>query len=873
MKKCDFKTKILPNLIIGLVFALATVIYFWPVLEGKIIYAGDNINGSAAVRESVAYHEATGDYSSWTNSMFSGMPNYQIGGNGGYKVDRILRPVRLFFSWGNRNTAFIFLFYLCAFFLLLRTFKVDKWLSMAGAFAIALSSYFFVIIAAAHHGKCYSITWMTLVAIGFILTYRKHYGWGALLVMFFTYIGFFQHPQMSYYMCMMIGMFWFAELAIAARAKEWKHFGIATAIFFASFAIGMGMGSANVFTNSEYAEETMRGGHSDLVKSTDGANKTKGLDLDYATAWSYGIDESMTFLIPNYMGGASGYNLGKDSPLEKDLKAMGVPARQARQFCQSAPTYWGEKAFTSGPVYMGTIVCFLFLLGLLIVKGPYKWALLAATLFSVFLAWGHNFMPLTELFFKYFPVYNKFRAVESILIVAEIAMPLLGFLALKALGDKALPWERAKKSIFIAGGITGGICLLVALFCGGIDVTSSYDAPWKGQVGEQIYAAILDQRTALIRADAWRSLLFVVLGAAVVFAYANARYNKEPKRNLNLYCGIALTLLAVADMWTVDKRFCNDSIFIPRKDTQKAFQMMPYEAELLKDSTYFRVLNLATNTFNEARTSYYLKSIGGYSAAKLRRYQDLIDVHIAPEMNPLMQAIVQTSGFALPCNGDSIFPVLNMLNMKYAIVPLQNGQQIPIENPYAMGNCWFVDNLQTVDNANDEIAALDKIDLHTTAVVDRSFADKLDVTLPEAAPLMAFDEDRIELTHYAPNRLDYRAQNERNRVAVFSEIYYPHGWKLYLVGDDGHFDQQLPLARVNYMLRAAVIPAGTHRLAMVFDPDSIHKGDLLSLICLGIFGLTLCGVIGTKIYRKRKKTLADQTKSVSLSNNNFETVG
>ena len=291
----------LPNAIILVVFLLAAAIYFWPAVQGKIIYAGDGINGTAAVHESSEYHKTTGDYTFWTGSMFSGMPNYQIGGNGGFTVDKILRPIRWFLglgAWGNHTAFFVFLFYLCAFFLLFRTFRVDKWLSMAGAFAMALSSYFFVIIAASHNGKCYSITWMTLVVIGFVLTYRKQYGWGALLIMFFTYIGFFLHPQMSYYMCMMIGIFFFAELAIAAKAKEWKHFGIATAVFFASFAIGIGMGSANVFVNQEYAAETMRGGHSDLVKNTDSSNRTKGLDLDYATAWSYGINETMTFLIP-----------------------------------------------------------------------------------------------------------------------------------------------------------------------------------------------------------------------------------------------------------------------------------------------------------------------------------------------------------------------------------------------------------------------------------------------------------------------------------------------------------------------------------------------------------------------------------------------
>lgn len=850
--------KWLPYAIIFSVFIIAGLIYFAPAVQGKVIYAVDNINGSAAVMECVRYHNETGDYSWWTGSMFSGMPNYQIGGGGGSLLDKILRPIRYCLSAGNRNPFFIFPFYLLAFFLLLRTFKVDKWLSMAGAFAISLSSYFFVIIAASHNGKCYSITWMTLVVIGFLLTYRKQYGWGALLVMFFTYLGFFLHPQMSYYICMMTGIFFFAELAKACQTKEWKHFGIATTVFAASFAVGMGMGSANVFSNQEYAEETMRGGHSDLVKDSSESNKTKGLDLDYATAWSYGINETMTFLIPNYMGGCSGYDLGKDSQLEKDLRKMGVPSGSAKKFCQSAPTYWGEKAFTSGPVYMGAIVCFLFLLGLLIVSGPYKWALLVATLFSVFLAWGHHFMPLTELFFNYFPMYNKFRAVESILIVAEITVPLLGFLALKAISDGTLDWKRVRTGIFVAGGTTAAICLLVALFAGSIDVTSSYDAQWKGQVGEQIYSAILDQRTAMLQSDAWRSLLFVVLGVAVTFAYAYARYNKEAVKNLNLYASIALCVLVVADMWAVDKRFCNDSLFVENKDRDKAFKMMPYEEELLKDESHFRVLNLATNTFNEARTSYYLKSIGGYSAAKLRRYQDLIDVHIAPEMNPLMQAIMQTNGFMLPCNGDSIFPVLNMLNMKYAIVPLQNGSQTPVQNPYAMGNCWFVDSLLIVDNANDEIAALSRIDLHKTAVADKAFADKLDLSQPAVAPLMAFAEDKIELTKYTPRYIDYYSENEHNKIAVFSEIYYPHGWKLYLLDREGKEDIELPIARVNYMLRAAVIPAGTHRLRMVFAPESIRKGNILSMVCFGIMVLTLIGVVACKTirYRRSKVTQA-----------------
>ncbi len=845
--KTSFK-KIVPDIIILCLFMLANVIYFYPAFEGKVINAGDSITASAAPHESVEFHNQTGDYSYWNGAMFSGMPNYQIGGHGSYAVDKCLKPFRTVLLWASHNVCFIFLYYLIAFFLLLRTFKIDKWISLAGAFAIAMSSYFFIIISASHITKTMSITWMTLVIVGFILIFRKQYGWGAILVMFFTLFGLYLHPQMGYYMCMLIGVLWFAELAIAWRDKAWKHFGIGTAVFAGSLAIGIGMGCANMFANQEYASETMRGGHSDLVKTTDETNKTKGLDLDYATAWSYGIDETMTFLIPNYMGGASGYNLGDGSQLEKELKKMGVPSRQARQFCQSAPTYRGEKAFTSGPVYMGAIVCFLFLLGLLIVDGPYKWALLAATLFSVLLAWGHHFMPFTELFFNYFPMYSKFRAVESILIVAEITMPLIGFLAIKRITDGTLSWQRIRNSIFIAGGVTAAVCLFTALFSGSINVASTYDAQWKDQVGPQIYDAILGQRTAMIKADAWRSFAFVVIGALLVFGFAYRSYFK-PSKNLNLCFGLLLTVFIVADMWPVDKRFLNDSNFIAKKDRNKTFKKMPYEEELLKDPTYFRVLNLSTSTFNEARTSYYLKSIGGYSAAKLRRYQDLIDVHISQEMNPLMQAIALTGGFQTPCNGDSIFPVLNMLNMKYAIVPLQNGQQVPVQNPYAMGNCWFVNDLYVTDNANDEIAALDSVNLHTTAVADKTFAEQLKGGLAATEPAAG---DTISVNHYAPNRIDYTARNSRDRIAIFSEIFYPFGWKLYLTDENGKLGEQLPIARANYMLRAAVIPAGTHTLAMVFDPDSIHRGNTIALSCLGVFCLTLIGVTAYHL-RKRKR--------------------
>lgn len=839
MKTINWKA-IVPYTGIVLLFAVAAAIYFFPSLQGKVIYAGDSINAMAAVQEGKAFREAGGN-TFWTGAMFSGMPNYQIGG-GRTLSSTILLPIRKITMWGPNCSFFIFFFYLLAFFALLRTFGIDKWLSMAGAFAIAMSSYFFVIIAAQHGGKTMSITWLMPVVIGFYLTYRKKYWLGALLIIFFIPVGFFPHPQMSYYICMMIGVLFFAELAIAAKAKEWKHFVIASLVFFASFAVGMGIGSANIFTNQEYAKETMRGGHSDLVKEKDAENKTKGLDLDYATAWSEGINESLTFLVPNYMGGASGYNLGKDSKLETDLKKIGVPKRQAQQFCEHAPTYWGEKAFTSGPVYMGAIIIFLFILGLLIVDGPYKWALLVATLFSLTLSWGRNFMWLTELFFNYFPMYNKFRAVESILIVAEITVPLLAFLGVKAINDKQLSWERVQKSLFISGGITAGICALIALFSGSIDVTSSYDASWKGQVGQQIYDLILDQRQELIRSDAWRSFLFVLLGCGVTYWYANTTYKNE-KKNATLIAGLALTVLIVADMWPVDKRFCNDSMFATKKEEQKAFVMQPYEKEILQDESYYRVLNLSTNTFNEARTGYYLHSIGGYSAAKLRRYQDLIDVHISTEMNPLMRVVSATGGrLANDPNQGAAFPVLNMLNMKYAVVPTQGGQPVPVMNPWAFGSVWLVDELQQVSTPNEEIEALNRVDLKHVAVVDEQFVQILagDNTPTEA--------DRVDFVEYKPNELTYQTSLANERVVVFSEIYYPHGWHLY--DEQGN---EIALARVNYMLRAARVPAGEHQLKMVFDPEAVKKGDMLSIACMIIFLLALIAAL-TMVYRGRRKT-------------------
>jgi hypothetical protein len=699
--------------------------------------------------------------------------------------------------------------------------------------------------------KAAALGFLAPVIGGFYAIFRKQYWLGAPLVTLYGILSLTLHPQMTYYIFMLIGVLACAELYIHIKDKAWKDLGKSLGVLILSLLLVVGTKVSWLEMNQSYLKETMRGGHSELNRSGDNKEKPVGLDFDYATAWSYGVDETMTLLIPNWEGGASGYDVGAKSGLCKTMVNNRIPKRSAEQFCSQAPVYRGEKAFTSGPVYVGAIICFLFVLGLLIVPGPYKWALLVATLFSVALAWGRNMMWLTELFFNYFPMYNKFRAVESILVVAEITMPLLGILALQQIVDKKIAWEKLRVNMFIAGGITMGLCLIFALFTGVVDVTSSYDAQWVNQVPAWLRDAIYDERVAMIKADAWRSFIYIALGFAIIFWYAWQSQKEEQKKYSYILYSV-LAVLVLADMVPVNKRFFGNENFVKAKDADAYFAMQPYEQQILQDKTYYRVLNLATNTFNDARTSYRLNSIGGYHAAKLRRYQDLIDEHISREMNPFLQAVMRTQGFMLPDeNAGKDFAVLNMLNMKYAVVPTQGSRQVPVMNPYAMGNCWFVDEVILVDTPDEECAALRTIDLYKQAVADKKFATELDVTRTEVAPLMAFDKNEIELTSYQPNCLEYVAMTEQNKVAVFSEIYYPHDWHLYMLDKEGNNSVEIPLARVNYTLRAAVIPAGAHQLRMVFEPHAL-KTDKASMAVLILALLLSAGALTSPLWRKKK---------------------
>lgn len=794
-----------------IIFALLSCFYCAPVFQGKVLYAGDNMRFNEAVNESYKYHQETGNYTWWTGSMFAGMPNYQIGG-GYFKSNDLMTVLRnVLRPSHNKKLPMVLMLYFCCFFILLRSVGIDRWLAIVGALATGFSSYFYIIEPAGHHTKAWSIALMAVVVAGFIFIYRKKYGLGVSLTMIFTAMGFSPHPQMAYYVFMLIGVLFFAELFIHIKEKRYKDLIIATSLFVASVIVGMGTGASNIFTNSEYVKETMRGGHSDLVSDDNPQASSKGLSLDYMTLWSYGIDESLTFMIPGFMGNASGYDVGTDSELYKQLTAQGLSRSYAKEICQSAPTYWGEQPFTAGPVYAGAAVCFLFILGLLLVKGPFKWAILVATFFSFALSWGKNWMWLTELFYNWFPMYSKFRSVSSVLIVAEMTVPLLGFMAIKQIMDGKVERNELNRSIYIAAGITGGLCLLLALFGGSMfTFISSNDS-----FPEWFMPAIIAERASILRSDSFRSFLFILLSAGVIWLYSNDKLKKQ-------WMIAALGVIVVADMWPVDKRFFNDSNFVYPKQIRNERVTLPYEKAIMADTDpHFRVLNLTTSTFNDARTSYNLKSLGGYSAAKLRRYQDIIDVYLSKvDMN-----------------------IVSMLNGKYIITKGEDGQPTPMRNPGALGNAWYVTGLVHARNSSEECAALGQVDLSNTMVIGNDYKQYTDGFKPAA------EGSSIKLTSYAPDVLTYKSQSSADGTVVFSEIFYPYGWKAYIDGKPAQ------IFRANYLLRAMNIPAGNHDIRMEFRPDSVRKGNTVAVIFILIMYATVLGVIAgalIKRYRQRK---------------------
>ena len=818
--------KFLPDVVVIAVFAIISFAYFFvPITQGKILYQHDASAGVGAAQEMTEYQNRTGETTRWTNSIFGGMPTYQMSPS--YQsTDGLSQVMNAYHLWLPDNVWFLFA-YLLGFYILLRAFDFRQSLAALGSVMWAFSSYFLIIIAAGHLWKVMALAYLPPMIAGVVLAYRGRYLSGFIVTALFTAFEIkANHVQMTYYYLFIILFMVIGYLVKSIREKQFAIFLKATGVLAAAALIGIAINLSSLYHTWQYQKESMRG-KSELVKK-DAANQTSsGLDRDYITQWSYGIDETLTLLVPDAKGGAS-------VPLSKNATAMAKADPQIQsmipQLYDAFPQYFGTQPGTSGPVYVGAFVLFLFILGLFIVKGPMKWALLAATVLSVLLAWGHNFMGFTNFFLDYIPMYAKFRTVASILVIAEFTIPLLAALALKKIVDEPDVLSKQMKFAYISLALTAGVAALIALFPDMMGpFVSEQERQMVGSIqgmdggtAHTILANISDMRAAMVSSDAWRSVIIILIGFALLFAYKLKKLRAD-------YMIAALLVLCLVDMWQVDKRYLNDEMFVPKSERDMPQQPTATDIEINKDKSLdYRVLNFASNTFNENETSYFHKSIGGYHPAKLRRYQEMIDAYIVPEMQKAMQAIAAKGGNMQQVDGVKLFPVLNMLNTKYFIFPLQGGATIPLKNIYAQGNGWFVDKIDYVADANAEYAEVGKIDVRHEAVADKQF----EAVLGQAK---ANDSTAtVKLDKYEPNNLQYTVNSKNGGIVVFSEIYYP-GWKATVDG------QSVELGRVNYILRAVNVKPGKHIVVLDFHPTSISTTETIAYISIVILLLAIAG--------------------------------
>ncbi|WP_455659840.1 YfhO family protein [Phocaeicola faecalis] len=809
--------RILPDIVVIILFAVISFVYFFPaVTEGRVLSQHDAVAGIGAGEESKEYLERTGERTRWTNSIFGGMPTYQMAPS--YHSTDMLKGVEsLYHLYLPAYVWYVFVMML-GFYILLRAFDFSVWLASLGAIIWAFSSYFFIIIAAGHIWKFVTLAYIPPTIAGMVLVYRGKYLSGGLLTAIFVALQIVSnHVQMSYYF-LFVMLFMAVAFGISAyQKKELPRFFKATGVLVVAGVLGVCINLSNLYHTYEYSKETMRG-KSELVKP-DTHNQTKsGLERDYITQWSYGIGETFSLLVPNVKGGASVPLAANEKAMEKANPMYGSIYNQLGQ-------YWGEQPGTSGPVYVGAFVMFLFILGLFIVKGPMKWALLAATVLSVLLSWGKNFMGFTDFFLDYIPMYDKFRAVSSILVIAEFTIPLLAMLALKQIIARPQIVKEQARAFYISFGLTGGVALLFALaprfffpsYVSSMEMQALQSIP-ADQLAPLI-ANLEEIRVSIFTSDAWRSFFVVAIGTALLWLYGMGKLKAK------LTIGVLL-LLCLVEMWDVNKRYLYDAQFVPQTARTEGFRPTDTDKAILEDKTLdYRVLNLASNTFNENNTSYWHKSIGGYHAAKLRRYQEMIEEHISPEMSNLFKAVSEAGGDMAKVDA-SAFPVLNMLNTRYFIFPLQGGKTMPLQNPYTLGNAWFVDEVQYVNNANEEIDALHKVAPAKVAVVDKKFAELVKQTAASDSL------SSVTLVAYEPNDLKYEVDSEKGGVVVFSEIYYP-GWQAYIDGVEA------PHGRADYILRAMNVPAGKHTVEFKFDPKSLHTTETIAFIALGLLAVAV----------------------------------
>ena len=763
-----------PHFIVLLIFVAISFIYFSPLIEGKMLEMHDIKQWQGMSKEITDFRNETGEEALWTNSMFSGMPAYQIAArSNGNLIQYVVKVI----TFGMPRPANLLFLYLLGFYILLLSLKIDYRLSAIGAIAFAFSSYFFIIIQAGHMTKAQAIAYLPMVVAAVLYTYRGKMFLGGLLTALTVALQLYaNHLQITYYLVLILLLIGLVQLIKDIQANNLVDFLKRTGVLILAALLASGTSFTRLATTMEYGKDSTRG-KSELTDNID--NKTTGLDKDYATQWSYGITESFTLLIPNFYGGASQGSLSENSETYQAIKR----SPNAKKLIKQLPLYWGDQPIVSGPTYAGSIVIFLFFLGLFFVKSKMRIWLIIATILSLMLAWGKNFMPLTDFFLDYFPGYNKFRAVSMILIIAEFTIPLLGFLALnKFLVSKHSELEK-KKPLKLAFYLSGGLCIFFALFASLLfDFVGLQDINLEKN-GWPI-DALQSDRANLLKTDAWRSFIFITLTFSLLWLFIKNKIQSK-------YVILSIGVLILLDMWTVNKRYLNNDHFARKSKVEKPYNKTQADQQILRDTDpNYRVFNSSVSTFNDASTSYFHKSIGGYHGAKLKRYQELIERHISM--------------------GNQA--VINMLNTRYIIN--RNGQVQ--KNSAALGNAWFVSKINLVENADEEINALSGFDPKSTAVIDKRFSDQIINVLDS-------NTGNINLLEYRPNYLKYNSESVNEGIAIFSEIYYDKGWNAYIDGEKkSHF-------RANYVLRGMKIPSGNHIVEFKFEPLTYKIGETISL--------------------------------------------
>ena len=834
--KINFK-KLLPHLIAIVGFIVIISVYFSPVFEHKTLQQHDVMQAQGAGHEATVYYNNTHEVVLWTNSMFGGMPTYQIWLV--YPSNLIGKLIPVIQLKLPQPMNLMFLYFIC-FYILLLVFEVKPLISFLSGLAFAFSSYNVIIIQAGHVNKALAIGLVPLVLAGVFLVMKKKYLWGFILSAIALSLEIrANHFQITYYLFMMVLLLFAVDFIYAIREKTFPDFFKSIAVVIVAFMLAGLVNIAPLWINYDYSKYTMRGGTELHSKANNDKSQEKGLQRNYAYMWSYGKMETFTLLVPKFMGGASSEPLSESSNTYKTMLEKGISRTEAKKYCEKMPLYWGSMSSTSGPVYFGAIICYLFILGLILVRDKIKWWLLAATVLSLLLAWGENFVWFSDLFFDYFPMFNKFRVPMTLLVIASICVPMMAALVLKEISDGKIDKDKLLKGLKQSFYVVGGLLVFFMLFGSTLfDFTAGSDKEMAGDNNQWVVDALRLDRALYLRLDSLRTLAFIFICVAAIFAFMKKKLKKE------FLLGIIVAAVLI-DMWSVDKRYFNNKDFVKSKrHNQDAIAASAADERInLDKGLSYRVLNLATSPFNDAFTSYFHKSIGGYSGAKLARYQDLIDYHFYPtdpkayagEIRILYKGMQSSN--SIP--GDSI-PVLNMLNTKYFI--FEQSERGVVENPYCYGNAWFVKEVKTVDNADEEIASLNKVNLKSVAVVDKRFASVAG-NFKAVVDSMA----RVKLTVYHPNRLTYEYEAGSEQLLVFSEVYYDKGWNAFIDG------KPAPYFRADYILRAMKVPAGKHKIEFKFEPKAYFTGEKISLASsLLIILVALGGIFYTFFYEKKE---------------------